>query len=314
MSYDDPIPEHSPFNLDNDDAYRRWRDAKLEGYPSSAAGLIVEVDDPRQFSDEELVELRRRVEKTNMVIYAGATGADPDKAIARRAGEQLGLTEMDANYLSDDDGLTSLTVNPGGERAKYIPYTDRPISWHTDGYYNLPERQIRGLLLHCVRSAASGGENALMDQEIAYILLREADPGHIRALMSADAMTIPPGKDSEGGERGDAVGPVFAYHAATDSLHMRYTARKRNIVWSEVPAVQGAVKALGELLASDSPYIYRARLESGMGLLCNNVLHDRTGFNDPENASRRLLYRARYFDRIRATGVRDLYYSANVKN
>lgn len=307
MSYDDPIPADSPFNLDNDDAYRRWRDAKLADYPTSAGELIVEVKDPRAFSAAELAELRRRVERTNMVIYAGATGDDPDKAIARRAGEQLGLTRMDSNYLADDDGLTSLTVNPGGERAKYIPYTDRPISWHTDGYYNLPERQIRGLLLHCVHSATEGGENALMDQEIAYILLREADPGHIEALMSGDAMTIPPGKDSEGGERGDAVGPVFAYHAASDSMHMRYTARKRNIVWSEAPAVQGAIALLGELLASDVPYIYRARLESGMGLLCNNVLHDRTGFNDPENASRRLLYRARYFDRIASTGVRDLF-------
>ena len=307
MSYQDPIPADSPFNLENDDAYHRWRDAKLAGYPQSLGDLVVEVRNPRQFSDIELAELRRRVERSNMVIYAGATGDDPDKAIARRAGEQLGLTQMDANYLSDDDGLTSLTVNPGGERAKYIPYTDRPISWHTDGYYNLPERQIRGLLLHCVRSAASGGENALMDQEVAYILLRDADPEHIRALMSADAMSIPPGKDSEGGARGDAVGPVFAYHAASDSLHMRFTARKRNIRWSEAPAVQAALKLLTDLLASDSPYIFRGRLESGMGLLCNNVLHDRTGFNDPENASRRLLYRARYFDRIVATGVRDLY-------
>ncbi|GAB6042092.1 TauD/TfdA family dioxygenase [Endothiovibrio diazotrophicus] len=307
MTYHDPIPADSPFNLENDDAYRRWRDAKLADYPAAVEALVVEVRDPRRFSDAELAALRRRVEKTNLVIYAGATGDDPDKAIARRAGEQLGLVAMDANYLSDDDGLTSLTVNPGGERAKYIPYTDRPISWHTDGYYNLPERQIRGLLLHCVHAAASGGENALLDQEIAYILLRDADPGHIRALMQGDAMTIPPGKDSEGGERGDAVGPVFAYHAASDSLHMRYTARKRNIVWSAAPAVQAAVAALGELLASDLPYIYRARLEPGMGLLCNNVLHDRTGFNDPENASRRLVYRARYFDRIRGTGVRELY-------
>ena len=307
MSYDDPIPADSPFNLDNDDAYRRWRDAKLADYPTSLAELIVEVRDPRQFSAAELAELRRRVEKSNMVLYVGATGDDPDKAIARRAGEQLGLSAMDANYLSDDDGITSLTVNPEAEHAKYIPYTDRPISWHTDGYYNLPERQIRGLLLHCVRSAAEGGENALMDQEIAYIRLRDRDPELVRALMRPDAMSIPPGKDAEGGERDTAVGPVFAYHAASDSLHMRYTARKRNIEWSGDLGVLTAVVALAGLLDSDDPTIFRGRLESGMGLICNNVLHDRTGFHDPENASRRLLYRARYFDRIRGTGVRDLY-------
>jgi hypothetical protein len=34
-----------------------------------------------------------------------------------------------------------------------------------------------------------------------------------------------------------------------------------------------------------------------MGLLCNNVLHDRSGFTD-NPATPRLLYRARYHDRI----------------
>jgi hypothetical protein len=34
-----------------------------------------------------------------------------------------------------------------------------------------------------------------------------------------------------------------------------------------------------------------------MGLVCNNVLHDRTGFDDDPSRPR-LLYRARYLDRI----------------
>ena len=34
-----------------------------------------------------------------------------------------------------------------------------------------------------------------------------------------------------------------------------------------------------------------------MGLVCNNVLHDRAAFVDSESR-KRLLYRARYFDRI----------------
>jgi hypothetical protein len=34
-----------------------------------------------------------------------------------------------------------------------------------------------------------------------------------------------------------------------------------------------------------------------MGLICNNVLHTRSGFTDsPEH--RRLLYRGRYYDRL----------------
>lgn len=34
-----------------------------------------------------------------------------------------------------------------------------------------------------------------------------------------------------------------------------------------------------------------------MGLVCNNVLHDRAGFDDDPQAPR-LLYRARYLDRL----------------
>jgi hypothetical protein len=56
-------------------------------------------------------------------------------------------------------------------------------------------------------------------------------------------------------------------------------------------------RSLEQLLTAVSPYIYSARLEAGMGLLCNNVLHDRSAFTD-NIASPRLLYRARYYDRI----------------
>jgi hypothetical protein len=67
-----------------------------------------------------------------------------------------------------------------------------------------------------------------------------------------------------------------------------------------------AVAFLEKLLASDLPFIYRGRLEPGMGLVSNNVLHDRAGFNDTPD-KKRLLYRARYYDRIAGTGVRGVY-------
>jgi len=81
---------------------------------------------------------------------------------------------------------------------------------------------------------------------------------------------------------------------------MRYTARTRSIEWKQDPVTLAAVAALERLLASDLPHIHRARLEPGMGLLCNNVLHDRAAFND-DPAHPRLLYRARYYERIVGT-------------
>lgn len=294
------LPAGRQFDLRQEDAYREWRERKLRGYPASLQELVVEVADPRRLSAAERGALIERVQRANMAIYVSPLGNDPDRSVPRQLGRQLGLERLDRNWLSDDDGMTSLTVNPEGDHPAYIPYTNRPIHWHTDGYYNRPERQIHGLLLHCVHPAGQGGENALLDHEIAYILLRDQDPAHIEALMRPDAMTIPPGTDENGEPRPASRGPVFSLDPVSGHLHMRYTARKRNIEWRDDPGVQAARRALETLLASDIPYIFRGRLESGMGLVSNNVLHDRSGFEDREGMPGRLLYRCRYFDRIAA--------------
>lgn len=268
--------------------------------------MIVEIGDPRKPTQAEYEAILRVCRKTNMAVYAGRTGADPDKDIPRLLGQRLGLERLDSNMLADEDGVTSLKVVESAPRQGYIPYTNRPIKWHTDGYYNSPDRQIRGMILHCVQSAGQGGENALMDHEIAYLLMRDENPDYIRALMQPDAMTIPARVEEDGVARSDAVGPVFSVHRASGDLHMRYTARTRSIAWKQDAATLAAVAFLEKLLDSDLPYIYRARLEPGMGLICNNVLHDRAGFNDDET-HHRLLYRARYFDRIAGTGVGEVY-------
>ena len=81
---------------------------------------------------------------------------------------------------------------------------------------------------------------------------------------------------------------------------MRYTARTRSIEWSPDPLARAAVKTLEELLDSPSPYIYRATLQPGQGLISNNVLHDRSGFNNDDEHTRQL-YRLRYYQRIAGT-------------
>jgi hypothetical protein len=53
---------------------------------------------------------------------------------------------------------------------------------------------------------------------------------------------------------------------------------------------------LAEILAH-SEYTLTARMTPGMGLVCNNVLHTRSGFSDSPG-HRRLLYRGRYYDRL----------------
>ena len=289
------IPAH--FDLDHAAAYAAWRDRKLAAHPRSLAELVVELRDPRRMSAAERDALLARCAVANMALYASGTGSDPDKDIPRELGRQLGLLRLDANPLADDDGISPLAVAPAGTRTEFIPYTDRAIQWHTDGYYNALDHQVRGLILHCVQRAERGGENRLLDHEIAYILLRDEDPQHIRALMAPDAMTIPPRMDDGGEARPARSGPVFAVWP-DGHLHMRYTARKVSIVWKDDARMRAAVAALERILAdADNPYVFRGLLEPGMGLVCNNVLHDRAPFADGD-ARKRLLYRARYFDRV----------------
>ncbi len=287
----------SPFDLAARDAYARWRDWKLDHAPRAAAELIVEVRDPCALTHPEHETLMERIRRCNMAIYA-STAHQADSAIPRLLGRQFGLSNLDANWLADEDGISEIKVSGGGTRQAYIPYTDRPIKWHTDGYYNPPERAIRAMVLHCVRSAAQGGENRLLDHELAYLLLRDANPEHVRALMQPDAMLIPERTDEDGVARAAQSGPVFSLDGR-GNLHMRYTARTRSIAWKEDAATRAAVAALEQILAADAPYVLHARLEPGMGLLCNNVLHDRAAFTD-DPAHPRLLYRARFLDRIAA--------------
>ena len=288
-------PAH--LDLDNAPAYAAWRERKLASHPRRLEDLLVDIAVPGRLTFAEREALLARCAVANMALSASPTGSDPDKDIPRQLGRQLGLVNLDANRLADDDGISPLAVAPAGTRTEFIPYTDRGIRWHTDGYYNTLERQVRGLLLHCVQRAESGGENRLMDHEIAYILLRDENPDHIRAFMAPDAMTIPPRLEDGAIARAAQAGPVFSVYP-DGFLHMRYTARTVSIEWKADAATRAAVAALERILADEaSPYIFRGRLEPGMGLVCNNVLHDRSAFADSD-ARKRLLYRARYFDRI----------------
>lgn len=308
----------SPFDLADDTTYRTWRDARLAAYPRSVDELVVPLADPLNLSPEELAALESRCERSNMAIYSTTHQPTADKSLAHRLARQLGLIHLEGNYLSDEDGLSSITPagDAGSVRGEYIPYSHKPINWHTDGYYNALDRRILGMSLHCAQDAETGGENALLDHEVAYIQLRDANPDFIHAMMQPDAMTIPARMDEDAPTptlprmrgraqtlspnpsiaRAEQSGPVFAVDPAQGFLTMRYTARTRSIVWKSDALTQAAVKTLADILAS-SEYLLTARLRPGMGLICNNVLHTRSGFADSP-ARRRLLFRGRFYDRL----------------
>jgi len=290
----------NPFDLEQSPAYARWRAAKLAQQPRCVEDLVVDVCNPRSLSASERATLLQCCAANNMVIYRSPV-IDDGKDLTRLLGAQLGLHRLDANWLADEDGISPIAVaiNPGA-RADFIPYTDKPIRWHTDGYYHPQSRRIEGMILHCVRAAGEGGVSGLVDHDRLYIELRDANPAWVRALMDPQAMTIPERTEEHGVARPAQTGPVFSVLNAPNgahALHMRYTARTRSIVWKDDADTRAAVAFLERLLASDAPWVFHLRLQPGMGIVANNVPHERTAFTD-DPVQPRLLYRARYLDRV----------------
>ncbi len=290
-------PPSRPFDLGARDAYEIWREAKLAAFPASAQSCVIHIRDLAQPSPAEVDAVTESCARANLAIVAleEAPVAEQARSALPDFAAHLGLDVHERHRSAADDGVVDLEVSSVRARGGFIPYTDRPLNWHTDGYYNDPSAPIRAFILYCVRQAPVGGENQLFDPDIAYIRLRDEDPDFIAALMHPRAMTIPAHVEDNGDVRPASIGPVFSIDAAGGALVMRYTARTRNIAWRDDGDTAAAVGFLERLLRDGDPLMFHHRLEPGQALICNNVLHNRTRFEDAAQArSGRLLYRMRF--------------------
>jgi len=296
-------PNGNPFVLEDDSAYQAWRTDKLQ-----QTSELLEKSDPVEIADlaaitpAEQDELFRRCEISNAVFYRDMQKtAAPEEASKkmRLFAEKLGLRIAEKHRSAGKDGIVSLQVSDSPGQKGYIPYSTKPMNWHTDGYYNAPDEKIRAMVLHCVRAAQDGGVNQVFDPEIAYIRLRDENPDYIAALSHPSAMTIPENREPNGNVRPASIGPVFEVNSDTGHLEMRYTARTRSIEWRDDSATRAAVDFLNSVMNSDDPYIQTIKMQDGDGLLCNNSLHNRTGFDaNSEKPSARLLMRVRFHNRV----------------
>jgi hypothetical protein len=297
-----------PFDLAQPTAYAAWRAQKLAAYPACSADLRVTIRRLDRPDAAELAAIRDRVARYNMALVQVDPGQVAPAAILALT-HALGLHRTDANLFADEDAVSHLCATPASAqpsagqpknsatRGDFIPYTNRPLSWHTDGYYNTEAAQVRAWTLFCARPAAVGGENQLLDHELAYIALRDASPEHIEALSDPKALTIPPHVQDGALIRPESAGPVFSVRDG--HLHMRYSARSRQVIWRDDAATRAARAALSQLFSQASGFTFQLKLEAGQGIVSNNVLHGRSGFEDGSDPRRgRLLYRVRFLDRI----------------
>lgn len=292
----------------NDAVYQKWREAKLAKAVLGVDVCPVKLRDLSQPGKSAIIEIASRCANSNMAIYelenAGMCSSENEQKELRTGLKNfcalLGLNDAENNRSQGDDGVVAIKIDNKGVGAGYIPYTNKALSWHTDGYYNASDERIHAMVLHCARDASEGGVNELFDPEIAYIRLRDENPDYIIALMHDQVMRIPENTDTRSAYRAPSVGPVFFLDDVTGALNMRYSARSRNILWRDDRATNGAREMLGEVLAGD-PLIVRHKFKPGQGIISNNVLHNRTRFKDADEHNKlagRLLFRIRYKQRV----------------
>jgi alpha-ketoglutarate-dependent taurine dioxygenase len=285
------------FNPGSESAYREWKSEKLSQYPRAAEDIIIELGSTKKLTPAESQKLRQTIRRANMAIIRLPENHVLNQDSLRALGQQFGLTRLDKNLYSNESAISELRVIKGERRGEYIPYTNRALKWHTDGYYNSEQKSINAFILYCQKNASQGGVNELLDPEIAYIYLREKNPEYITALMQPDVFTIPETIEDGQRVRPEQKSPVFSFAEKTGALHMRYTQRSHNIQWSVDPVTSEALEYLHYLLHGGCDHILRYRLEPNEGLICNNVLHNRSAFVDQAD-NQRIMLRARYYDRI----------------
>ena len=279
-------------------AVSRWCDARREAHARGGAERWTEIEDPYRLRAAERAAVASQCARFNLALYRFAQGGSDPDALSAFAGA-MGLERRDLTLGADRRGIASVRVVRHTRGPEMIPFTPRALNWHTDGYYNAPERSVRSVVMHCVAPAASGGENALLDPDLVLAAMHGQDPALVEALAHPGAMTIPAHEADGTVVRPARTVPVFRFLDDCPSLHMRYTMRTRSIRWRSTADTARAVAALDAAVASLAAHHVHVRFEAGEGVICNNVLHRRSEFVDGEDeTSRRVMLRIRSFDPV----------------
>jgi alpha-ketoglutarate-dependent taurine dioxygenase len=274
--------------------YPLWRDTKLQNVITDLNQYIVEIQDPIHLRTAEINKIKQLCNSNNFaLIQIPKNNEYSDDVLAINT--QLGLIDNDKHYFIHNDNLAHITKSNAKRQGEFIPYTDKKLNWHTDGYYNDEQHRIRSFSLFCANPAQQGGENRWLDVEMLYILLREKDPHLTQLLTLKDAMTIPAHIEDGKILRGESRGPIFFIDTHTQRLYMRYTQRKKNIAFND--EVLEAITFLDATLEETSAYHFEYKMSEGQGIINNNVIHTRNSFINDEN-NPRLMLRGRYFVRI----------------
>ena len=266
--------------------FLRWAEEKEKNIPRNINGILVNIHDINNVKTSEITKIKETINKYNSCIYSSKIALKSNTDLLKFV-ESVGMRTYDCNNI-ESSKITTITPLENN-KINYIPYTDKSLNWHTDGYYD--KKSIFSWLLHCVNPATQGGENYLLDHELA---LREYvfSNDDIDDLMAGDALTIPESKDTS---RSEISTYVFSFKNQYKKLHMRFSMRKDNIGTSAKASV--AVTKLKKIIENDcAKYSLTYKLQKNEGIITNNILHGRKAFKD-DMVKRRLL-RIRSYERL----------------
>ena len=272
------------------DDYRRWRDRKLAGFTSDMDKLMLEIKNPYKLTDSEIKISSAIINQSNLLFFELKEDNGDIKSSLMKLAEQFGMGNFEILESSEKSGLTKIEVSTESRvKSEYVPYTNKSLNWHTDGYYNEANDPILSWLLFCQSNSSSGGENKFMDHEIAYILFNDRSDD-IKELTDDNAFIIP-----ENIQNGREAVSSYVFRFLDEKLHMRFSMREKNIIWRD--DIRASVELLKSIIRENESYQIKYRLEPNQGVFSNNIIHMRTSFTNTTNKNR-LLYRLRSKKRI----------------
>ena len=267
--------------------FKQWALEKEDNIPLNIDDLIVKIQDINHATLAEISNIKDIIKRFNCCIYQSKVGLNAQADLMNFA-QSIGMETYDTNNIHNSP-ISSIMSLETKNALNYIPYTNKKLNWHTDGYYD--EKPIFSWLLHCEEPAYSGGENYLLDHELAireYIIKYD----NLDSLSSLDAFTIPGNTHAN---RGETKGYICNNDNEYKKFHMKFSMREKNMKLNEQSKT--AIMRMKKIIKEDcKKYCLTYKLSKNEGIVSNNILHGRNSFEDGK--AMRKLYRIRSYERI----------------
>tara|TARA_B100001063_G_scaffold233771_1_gene250399 strand:- start:215 stop:1045 length:831 start_codon:yes stop_codon:yes gene_type:complete len=267
--------------------FKQWASEKEDNIPLNINDLKAEIQDINHITSEEISNIKGKIKKFNFCIYKSSVGLHNQADLVNFA-RSIGMKTYDTNNIHNSPVSLIMSLD-SRNTVNYIPYTNKQLNWHTDGYYD--EKPIFSWLLHCEEPAYSGGENYLLDHELAireYIFKYD----NLDSLSRSDALVIPGNVEAN---RDETKGYICDSDNTYKRFHMKFSMREKNMKLNEQSKT--AFMRMKKIIKEDcKKYSLTYKLSKNEGIVSNNILHGRNSFEDGKIM--RKLYRIRSYERI----------------